>query len=94
MAAKDTIDERYLYASKRRMEKMKQILSTISMTLKPVQRADILADPMTADEISSFEFKRTTIGKGVDKMLSSTLDIIKDDDIYYHLQHHLIIQTE
>jgi ERCC4-related helicase len=38
LAAKDTIDERYLYASKRRMEKMKQILSTISMTLKPVQR--------------------------------------------------------
>ena len=34
LAAKDTIDERYLYASKRRMEKMKQILSTISMTLK------------------------------------------------------------
>ena len=73
LAAKDTIDERYLYASKRRMEKMKQILSTINMTLKPVQRADILADPMTADEISSFEFKRTTLGKGVDKMLSSLL---------------------
>ncbi len=80
LAAKDTIDERYLYASKRRMEKMKQILSTIHMTLKPVQRADLLVDPMTADEISSFEFKHTAINKGVDKMLSSTLDIMKDDD--------------
>ncbi len=79
-AAKDTIDERYLYASKRRMEKMKQILSTVSMTLKPIQRADILVDPMTCDEISSFEFKRSTLGKGVDKVLSSPLDIIKDDD--------------
>ena len=81
LAAKDTIDERYLYASKRRMEKMKQILSTISMTLKPVQRAEIPTDLMTADEISSFEFKRTTLGKEVDKMLSSPLDNIKDDDL-------------
>ena len=59
---------------------MKQILSTIGMTLKPVQRADILANPMTSDEISSFEFKRSTLGKGVNKMLSSPPDIIKDDD--------------
>ena len=81
LAAKDTIDERYLYASKRRMEKMKQILSTISMTLKPVQRAEIPTDLMTAEEISSFEFKRTTLVKEVDKMLSSPLDNIKDDDL-------------
>ena len=80
LAAKDTIDERYLYASKRRMEKMKQILSTVNMTLKPVQRADILADPMTADEISSFEFKPTIIGKRVDKKLSSTIGITRDAD--------------
>ena len=81
LAAKDTIDERYLFAGKRRMEKMKQILSTISMTLKPVQRAEVPTDLMTADEISSFEFKRTTLGKEVDKMLSSPLDNIKDDDL-------------
>jgi hypothetical protein len=48
------------------------------MTLKPVQRADILADPMTADEISSFEFKRTILGKEVDKKISSTIDITRD----------------
>jgi hypothetical protein len=35
---------------------------------------------MTADEISSFEFKRTTLGKGVDKRLSSTLGITRDAD--------------
>jgi len=80
-AAKDTIDERYLYASKRRMEKMKQILSTINMTLKPVQRVGMLADPMTTDEISSFEFKPIILGKGAHKMLSSPIDIIKDDDL-------------
>jgi len=80
LAAKDTIDERYLYASKRGMEKMKQILSSINMTLKPVQIADMHVDPMTDDEISSFEFKRTAINKGVDKMLLSPLDIIRDAD--------------
>ena len=57
LAAKDTIDERYLYASKRRMEKMKQILSTISITLKPTHRTKIVADPMTLDEVLSFELK-------------------------------------
>jgi hypothetical protein len=60
------------------MEKMKQILSMVNMTLKPVQRADILSDPMTADEISSFEFKRTILGKGVDKKISSTIGITRD----------------
>jgi Fanconi anemia group M protein len=78
LAAKDTVDERYLYASKRRMEKMKQILSTVNMTLKPVQRADILSDPMTSDETSSFEFKRYTFGKRVDKKLSSTIGITRN----------------
>ena len=81
LATKDTIDERYLFASKRRMEKMKQILSTISITLKPVQRAEIPTDLMTADEISSFESKPTTLGKGDDKMLPSHLAIIKDDSL-------------
>jgi ERCC4-related helicase len=78
LAAKDTIDERYLNASKKRMEKTKQILSTINMTLKSVQRANIISDYMTSDEISSFEFKRTILEKGVDKMISSPLDDIKD----------------
>jgi ERCC4-related helicase len=63
LAAKDTIDERYLYASKRRMEKMKQILSTISVTLKPIHRADVLANRMTPDEVLSFELNGLTILK-------------------------------
>jgi ERCC4-related helicase len=53
LAAKDTIDERYLYASKRRTEKMKEILSSIRPKLKPIQRTPVLTNPMTADEISS-----------------------------------------
>ena len=84
LAAKDTIDERYLYASKRRMEKMKQILSGLTMTLKPVQRDAIKASPMTADEISSsFESKNTALDEErVDKIASvPPLDIMKAGDL-------------
>jgi len=80
LAAKDTIDERYLYASKRRMEKMKQILSSISITLNPIQRADVLANPMTAEEVLSFELHRTAMDERVDKMLLPPVDLIKKDD--------------
>jgi ERCC4-related helicase len=80
LAAKDTIDERYLYACKRRMEKMKQILSTISITLKPIQRTDVLANRMTPDEVLSFELNRTALDERVDKMLSPPVDLLKTDD--------------
>jgi ERCC4-related helicase len=82
LAAKDTIDERYLYASKRRMEKMKQILSSISITLKPIHRADVLANPMTSEEVLSFELNRTALDERVDKMLIPPVDIIKKDDSF------------
>jgi ERCC4-related helicase len=80
LAAKDTIDERYLYASKRRMEKMKQILSSISVTLNRIQRAVVLANPMTPDEVLSFELNRTALDERVDKMLLPPVGIIKKDD--------------
>ncbi len=57
LAAKDTIDERYIYASKRRSEKMKQILPSVNVTLKPIRRTGMIADPMTADEVSSIELR-------------------------------------
>jgi ERCC4-related helicase len=79
LAAKDTIDERYLYASKRRIEKMKQTLSSISITLNPIQRADIVINPMTPDEVLSFELNRTAMDERVDKMLLRP-DVIKKDD--------------
>ena len=80
LAAKDTIDERYLYASKRRMEKMKQILSSISVTLKPIQRADVLANPMAPEEVLSYELNRTAFDKQVDKILIPPVDITQKDD--------------
>jgi ERCC4-related helicase len=60
LAAKDTIDERYLNASKRRIEKMNQTLRTVNSILKPMERtASFIPDPMTAEEISSIEVSRT-----------------------------------
>ena len=77
LAAKDTIDERYLYASKRRTEKMKEILSSVSPTLKSIQRTAVLTNPMTADEVSSFELKRIVLDERVDKILLSQPDAAK-----------------
>jgi ERCC4-related helicase len=77
LAAKDTIDEQYLYASKRRTEKMKEILSSVSPTLKPIQRTDVLTNPMTADEVSSFELKRILLDKRVDNIVLSQPDVSK-----------------
>src|SRR5207245_1335223 len=79
-AKRDTIDERYVYASKRRMEKMKQILSSISVTLNPIQRANVVANPMTPEEVLSFELNRTALDERVDKMLLPPVDVIKKDD--------------
>src|SRR5918995_1770687 len=61
LAAKDTIDERHLNASKRRMEKMNQTLSTIESALKSVNRtssATPILDIMTDEEIYSMEVNR------------------------------------
>lgn len=52
LAAKETIDERHLNASKRRVQKMKQILSTLSTTLKPFKRNILAPNPMTAEELN------------------------------------------
>lgn len=81
LAAKDTVDERYLYASKRRTEKMKEILSGVNPTLKSIQRADILVNPMTPDEVLSIELNRRAMDERVDKMLlPPPVDVIKKDE--------------
>jgi superfamily II DNA/RNA helicase len=52
LAAKETIDERHLNASKRRVQKMKQILSSLSTTFKPFKRNILAPNPMTAEELN------------------------------------------
>lgn len=79
LATKDTLDERYLYASKRRIEKMKQILSSLSSSLTPIRRTISLPNPMTSEEISSYESRRKVFDGIVDKTLSSQHGISTDD---------------
>ncbi|MGA7367929.1 MAG: helicase-related protein [Nitrososphaeraceae archaeon] len=68
LAAKDTIDERYLNASKRRMEKMNQTLRTVNSILKPVERTTpFIPDTMTAEELSSIEASRTKLETRMEK---------------------------
>lgn len=55
LAANDTIDTRHLYASKRRVEKMKESLSSINAVLTPVKRAFFEPNPMTAEELAALE---------------------------------------
>ncbi|MFB5599872.1 MAG: helicase-related protein [Nitrososphaeraceae archaeon] len=56
LASKDTVDMRILYASKRRIEKMKTIFNSVKTILKPVARnAPPKYDPMTELELADLE---------------------------------------
>ena len=55
LATKGSIDERYLAANKRRIEKMKHSLKTLNRVLKPVSRSTVKPNPMTMEEISAIE---------------------------------------
>ena len=81
LATKNTLDERYLYASKRRIEKMKQILSSIGSSLTHLHRTISLPNPMTPEEISSYESRRKVLDGKIDKTLSSQHGISVDDTI-------------
>jgi Fanconi anemia group M protein len=83
LAAKDTLDERYLYASKRRFEKMKQILSNISSSLTPISRTNSLPNPMTTEEVSFYESQRKALDEKVDKMVPSQHDVSTDATVYH-----------
>jgi ERCC4-related helicase len=80
LAAKDTIDERYLNASKRRIEKMNQTLSTIKSVLKSINRITSftpIPDVMTSEEISAMEIDRAksevNTEKAIEMQTTSTL---------------------
>lgn len=70
LAMKDSIDVRYLNASTRRVEKMKESLASIKATFRPLTReAQFKLNPMTADELITIE-KRN---KRVKDRLSETV---------------------
>jgi Fanconi anemia group M protein len=72
LAAKDTIDERYLIATKRHIDKMNQTIRTVNSILKPVERTtSFIPDPMTAEEISSIEASRTKLETKMEELLQT-----------------------
>lgn len=75
LAAKDTIDERYLNASKRRIEKMNQVLSTIKSAIKSMNRmtspSTPILDVMTSEEISAMEVDRAKSEVKTEKFMES-----------------------
>ena len=74
LAAKDTIDERYLNASKRRIEKMNQTLRTVNSILKTIERTttSFISEPMTAEDISFIEANRTILETKIEKKIVQT----------------------
>ncbi len=60
-AANDTVDMRYLYASSRRIEKMQHLLSRINTTLKPIGRTSMATNPMTKEQLSLIENRKSKL---------------------------------
>jgi ERCC4-related helicase len=70
LAMKDSIDARYLNASTRRVQKMKELLASIKTTFKPLSRdAQLRPNPMTQEELIVIERRN----KRVEDHLSETV---------------------
>jgi ERCC4-related helicase len=79
-AAKDTIDERYLHGSKKRVQKMNQTLSSLSMSLKSIDRNPLSADPMTLDDLSLIDEVTESINEKPKAAKTKTFIIDKNTD--------------
>jgi ERCC4-related helicase len=73
LAANDTIDTRHLYASKRRVEKMKESLSSINAVLSPVKRAFLEPNPMTAEDLAALEGWRSRVEERLRKEVAEEI---------------------
>ena len=89
LAMKDSVDARYLNASIRRVEKMKDSLTSIKTTIRPLQRrVQLQLDPMTSNELSILN-KRN---KRFEDLLSETVrlevgqGILPEKDVNKRLQ--------
>lgn len=89
LAMKDSVDARYLNASSRRVEKMKDSLTSIKTTIRPLQRrVQLQLDPMTSNELSILN-KRN---KRFEDLLSETVrlevgqGILPEKDVNKRLQ--------
>jgi Fanconi anemia group M protein len=83
LAAKDTFDIAYVYASKKRVEKMRKITRLLNKDLKPLIRLGPKPEemPLTNDELKTFEMKTKqhehkvgSISKGEGKKFLAEVD--------------------
>jgi len=94
LAAKDTIDQRYLDVSRKKIQKMKSVLSSTNAYLKfkPVNRMIIKPDPMTKYEIDSLnsfldKFEERT---KIESLLSSKNKILHNKILYSSDDHTMV----
>lgn len=73
LAANNTIDTRYYYASQKRIEKMKSHLNIINTTLKSINRMPFQLNPMTSGELSVIEKRQDRLDEHLYKAIQSKL---------------------
>ena len=78
LAMKDSVDMRYLNASTRRVEKMKESLASIKTTFRPINReAQFRLNPMKSDELITIEKRNTRL----ENNLSQTIRVAVNQGI-------------
>ena len=94
LAAKDTIDQRYLDVSRKKIQKMKSVLLSTNayLNFKPVNRIIVKPDPMTKYEIDSLnsfldKFEERT---KIESLLSSKNKILHNKILYSSDDHTMV----
>jgi Fanconi anemia group M protein len=94
LATKDTIDELYLEVSRKKIQKMKSLLSSINtqFKLEPVHRASVEQDPMTKYEIEFLDSCLDKFGERAKRksQLSSMKKIPIDKIPYSTIDNNLV----
>src|SRR5918998_4763529 len=84
LAIKDSVDARYLNASARRVEKMKESLTSIKTTFRQLQReAQLQLDPMKSDELVILEKRKKRFEDHLSESVRLEVDqgILSEKDI-------------
>ncbi|HSA72545.1 MAG TPA: helicase-related protein [Nitrososphaeraceae archaeon] len=95
LATKDTIDQRYLDITRKKIDKMKAIFSSthIDLELKTLERTNLELDPMTKEEIEYLDSflnseKRTKIktARAKNKILHEKIKTLTNDNSLVHFR--------
>lgn len=95
LAAKETIDEHYFDVSRKKIQKMKSVLSSINTTLNlnPVHRLTLRPNPMTKSEIDSLDSYLNKYEERIKiKSPSPNKNKIFPNKISYSKKDHTIVQ--